>query len=206
MDATKIGCVGNSGGGTLTAYIAALDPRVSAVAIGCYITTLRRRMGNRIQQDPSANPEQDLFGFVSAGIDHAGLLAMIAPRPTLLGFARFDFFPIEGARAKRSTKPRGCMKSPAWVIASTGSKPPNDMACLSLAAPRRTNGLAAGCREAARRLPLPNSQSLPGLLRSCSFARTVRSAFLSDRGRSCRWLWNISMALKGRIGSRYEVF
>ena len=98
VDATKIGCVGNSGGGTLTAYIAALDPRVSAVAIGCYITTLRRRMGNRIQQDPSADPEQDLFGFVSAGIDHAGLLAMIAPRPTLLGFARFDFFPIEGAR------------------------------------------------------------------------------------------------------------
>jgi hypothetical protein len=98
VDATKIGCVGNSGGGTLTAYIAALDPRVTAVAIGCYITTLRRRMGNRIQQDPDADPEQDIFGFVSAGIDHAGLLAMIAPRPTLLGFARFDFFPIEGAR------------------------------------------------------------------------------------------------------------
>jgi hypothetical protein len=98
VDASKIGCVGNSGGGTLTAYIAALDARVSAVAIGCYITTLRRRMGNRIQQDPDADPEQDIFSFVSAGIDHAGLLAMIAPRPTLLGFAQFDFFPIEGAR------------------------------------------------------------------------------------------------------------
>ncbi|HEX3448668.1 MAG TPA: acetylxylan esterase [Isosphaeraceae bacterium] len=98
VDASRIGCVGNSGGGTLTAYIAALDSRVRAVAIGCYITTLRRRMGNRIQQDPDADPEQDIFGFVSEGIDHAGLLAMIAPRPTLLGFARFDFFPIEGAR------------------------------------------------------------------------------------------------------------
>jgi Acetyl xylan esterase (AXE1) len=98
VDTSKIGCVGNSGGGTLTAYIAALDTRVSAVAIGCYITTLRRRMGNRIQQDPDADPEQDIVGFVSEGIDHAGLLAMIAPRPTLLGFARLDFFPIEGAR------------------------------------------------------------------------------------------------------------
>ena len=98
VDASKIGCVGNSGGGTLTAYIAALDSRVTAVAIGCYITTLRRRMGNRIQQDPEADPEQDIFGFVSTGIDHAGLLAMIAPRPTLLGFAQLDFFPIEGAR------------------------------------------------------------------------------------------------------------
>src|SRR5205823_3612761 len=46
VDATKIGCVGNSGGGTLTAYITALDTRVAAAAICCYITTLPRRMGN----------------------------------------------------------------------------------------------------------------------------------------------------------------
>jgi cephalosporin-C deacetylase-like acetyl esterase len=98
VDAKKIGCVGNSGGGTLTAYISALDPRVAVAAICCYITTLPRRMGNRIEADPDADPEQDVFGFVSEGIDHAGLLALRAPRPTLLGTARFDFFPIEGAR------------------------------------------------------------------------------------------------------------
>jgi dienelactone hydrolase len=98
VDPRKLGCVGNSGGGTLTAYIAALDPRVSVAAICCYITTLPRRMANRIQTDPDADPEQDIYGFVSEGIDHAGLLALRAPRPTLLGTARFDFFPIEGAR------------------------------------------------------------------------------------------------------------
>jgi pimeloyl-ACP methyl ester carboxylesterase len=98
VDAERIGCVGNSGGGTLTAYIAALDPRVQAAAIGCYITTLPRRMGNRIQADPDADPEQDIAGFVSEGIDHAGLLALRVPRPTLLAAAQFDFFPIEGAR------------------------------------------------------------------------------------------------------------
>jgi len=98
VDPKRLGCVGNSGGGTLTAYIAALDPRVSVAAICCYITTLPRRMANRIQADPDADPEQDIFGFVSEGIDHAGLLALRAPRPTLLGTARFDFFPIEGAR------------------------------------------------------------------------------------------------------------
>src|SRR5262249_9233839 len=49
VDPARLGCVGNSGGGTLTAYIAALDPRVTAAAIGCYITTLPRRMVNRIQ-------------------------------------------------------------------------------------------------------------------------------------------------------------
>jgi dienelactone hydrolase len=98
VDPKRIGCVGNSGGGTLTAYITALDPRVAAAAICCYITTLPRRMGNRIQEDPSSDPEQDIFGVVSEGIDHAGLLALCAPRPTLVGSARFDFFPIEGAR------------------------------------------------------------------------------------------------------------
>ena len=98
VDARKLGCVGNSGGGTLTAYISALDPRVAVAAICCYITTLPRRMANRIQTDPDADPEQDLYGFVSEGLDHAGLLALRAPRPTLLGTARFDFFPIEGAR------------------------------------------------------------------------------------------------------------
>jgi len=97
VDKTKIGCVGNSGGGTLTAYIAALDPRVAAAAICCYITTLPRRMGNRIEADPSSDPEQDIFGFVSEGIDHAGLLALRAPKPTLIAAAKFDFFPIEGA-------------------------------------------------------------------------------------------------------------
>lgn len=98
VDATRIGCVGNSGGGTLTAYIAALDRRVAAAAICCYITTLPRRMGNRIQKDPASDPEQDIDRFVREGIDHAGLLALCAPRPTLVGSARLDFFPIEGAR------------------------------------------------------------------------------------------------------------
>src|SRR5262249_27715781 len=98
VDGKRLGCVGNSGGGTLTAYIAALDPRVRVAVPGCYITTLPRRMGNRIQRDPDSDPEQDIFGFVREGIDHAGLLALRAPRPTLIAAARLDFFPIEGAR------------------------------------------------------------------------------------------------------------
>jgi dienelactone hydrolase len=98
VDAERLGCVGNSGGGTLTSYISALDPRVKTAAIGCAITTLPRRMGNRIQADPDADPEQDIAGFVSEGIDHGGLLALRVPRPTLLAAAQFDFFPIEGTR------------------------------------------------------------------------------------------------------------
>lgn len=98
VDAKRIGCIGNSGGGTLTAYISALDSRVLVAVPSCYITTLPRRMGNRIEKDPDADPEQDIFGFVGEGIDHAGLLALRVPRQTLLGTAVRDFFPIEGAR------------------------------------------------------------------------------------------------------------
>jgi dienelactone hydrolase len=98
VDPKRLGCAGNSGGGTLTAYIAALDPRVLAAVPSCYLTTLPRRMANRIETDPDADPEQDIFGFVSEGIDHAGLLALRAPRPTLVGAAVHDFFPIEGTR------------------------------------------------------------------------------------------------------------
>jgi dienelactone hydrolase len=98
VDAKRIGCVGVSGGGTLTAYLAALDPRITSAAICCYITTLPRRMANRVPDDPDADPEQDVFDFVAEGIDHAGLLALCAPRPTLIGAAVRDFFPIEGTR------------------------------------------------------------------------------------------------------------
>jgi dienelactone hydrolase len=124
VNASKIGCVGNSGGGTLTAYISALDKRVTAAAICCYITTLPRRMANRIQQDPSSDPEQDISGFVSEGIDHAGLLALRAPSPTLVGSATLDFFPIEGAResfaeAKRLFEVAGAGESVSMVESPT---------------------------------------------------------------------------------------
>ena len=118
VDPKRIGCVGNSGGGTLTAYITALDPRVAAAAICCYITTLPRRMGNRIQDDPSADPEQDIFGFVGEGIDHAGLLALCAPRPTLLGTAGSISSPSKGP-ANRSPRRSGCTRSPAPASGST---------------------------------------------------------------------------------------
>lgn len=39
VDRTRIGVAGNSGGGTQSAYIAALDPRLAAAVISCYMTS-----------------------------------------------------------------------------------------------------------------------------------------------------------------------
>src|SRR5579863_8843575 len=96
VDPERINITGTSGGGTQTAYIAALDPRIKVIMPSCYITALPMRMYNRIFQDPDSDPEQDLYGMISSGIDHAGLLLLMYPRPVFVAAAVLDYFPIEG--------------------------------------------------------------------------------------------------------------
>jgi Acetyl xylan esterase (AXE1) len=95
-DPERINITGTSGGGTQAAYIAALDQRIKAAAISCYITALPMRVYNRIFQDPDSDPEQDLYGMIANGIDHPGLVMMMYPRPVFVAAAVLDFFPIEG--------------------------------------------------------------------------------------------------------------
>lgn len=96
VDAERISIVGTSGGGFQAAHIAALDKRIKVVVPSCYITALPMRIFNRIFADPDSDPEQDLFGMISNGVDHAGLLLLMYPRPVLVAAAVLDFFPIEG--------------------------------------------------------------------------------------------------------------
>ena len=97
VDATRIGITGNSGGGTLTTYIAMLDPRIKVASIVTFITSLSKKIENRIN-DAESDPEQDVQGLLEAGIDHPEFVGMIAPRPVMIGAAMRDFFPIEGTR------------------------------------------------------------------------------------------------------------
>ncbi len=96
VDPERISIVGTSGGGFQAAHIAALDKRIKVVVPSCYITALPMRIFNRIFADPDSDPEQDLFGMISNGVDHAGLLVLMYPRPVLVAAAVLDFFPIEG--------------------------------------------------------------------------------------------------------------
>lgn len=94
VDPTRVACTGNSGGGTHTAYLSALDDRIKAAAPSCYITSWRRLLESIGPQDA----EQCLPPFLKDGLDHADFIAAFAPKPYLILSAIRDFFSISGAR------------------------------------------------------------------------------------------------------------
>ncbi len=96
VDPERMNITGTSGGGFQAAHIAAVDPRIKVAAPSCYITALPMRVYNRIFKDPDSDPEQDLYGMISNGVDHPGLLLLMYPRPVFVAAAVLDFFPIEG--------------------------------------------------------------------------------------------------------------
>lgn len=93
IDPNRIGCTGNSGGGTQTSYLMALDDRIRAAAPSCYITGFEALLSTIGPQDA----EQNIFGQLAFGMDHADYLMMQAPMPILICAATKDFFDIDGA-------------------------------------------------------------------------------------------------------------
>ena len=93
IDAKRIGCTGNSGGGTLTSYLMALDERIVCAVPSCYLTSFRRLLQTIGPQDA----EQDIHAQIAYGMDHADYVMMRAPKPTLMSTATRDFFDIGGS-------------------------------------------------------------------------------------------------------------
>ena len=93
IDPQRLGCTGNSGGGTLTSYLMALDERIAAAAPSCYITTLEKLFATIGPQDA----EQNIPGQVAFGLEHADYVTLRAPRPTLICVGTQDYFNIDGA-------------------------------------------------------------------------------------------------------------
>jgi cephalosporin-C deacetylase-like acetyl esterase len=94
VDKGKIAVTGNSGGGTHTSYLAALEDRIHVAAPSCYITSWGRLLDTIGPQDA----EQCFPGFLADGLDHGDFLLAFAPRPFLVLSAIRDFFSIQGAR------------------------------------------------------------------------------------------------------------
>jgi hypothetical protein len=93
VDANRIGITGRSGGGTQSAYIAAFDDRIKAVAPENYFTNYTRLFQSMGPQDA----EQDFMYGIEQGLDMADLLLVRAPKPALMITTTQDMFPIQGA-------------------------------------------------------------------------------------------------------------
>ena len=94
VDPARIGITGRSGGGTQTAYIAAMDERILAAAPECYITTFDKLLRSIGPQDA----EQNLMYSLKKGFDLSDLIEIRAPKPTLMLTTTRDIFSIQGAR------------------------------------------------------------------------------------------------------------
>lgn len=93
VDGERVGCTGCSGGGTLTTYISALDPRIKAAAPACWMNSYRA-----LFTGPVGDSEQSLPNFLSSGLDETDYVELFAPKPWLIVSTIEDFFPLEGAR------------------------------------------------------------------------------------------------------------
>ncbi len=89
----RIGYMGNSGGGTMTSLIMAVEPRVAAAAPSCYLTSIREVVDHIGPQDA----EQCIFGQLAFGLNHASFVLMQG-QPVRMHCCHNDAFPFMGSR------------------------------------------------------------------------------------------------------------
>jgi cephalosporin-C deacetylase-like acetyl esterase len=89
VDPERIGCCGQSGGGTLTQFLAALDSRIRAAVVSMGNT--ENLAQSDVEPPGSADDaEQNIIPALARGIDRADLLYAFAPRPLLMGITLHD--------------------------------------------------------------------------------------------------------------------
>lgn len=93
-DPRTVGVTGNSGGGTLTEWLWAVDDRFTMAAPSCFVTTFLHNLENEIPADCEQYPP----GVVGAGLEMADLMAPRAPKPLLLLGQEYDYFDRRGLR------------------------------------------------------------------------------------------------------------
>jgi dienelactone hydrolase len=93
VDPKRVGVTGNSGGGTVTAWLCGLDQRWTMAAPGCFVTTFRRNLENELPADTEQCPPRAL----ALHLDHDDFLAAMAPRSVIVLAKEQDFFDVRGA-------------------------------------------------------------------------------------------------------------
>ena len=177
VDPDRINITGTSGGGFQAAHIAALDPRIKVAAPSCYITALPMRIYNRIFKDPDSDPEQDLYGMISNGVDHAGAAAPDVSAAGICCRCRARFLPYR-RHAKTFAKLQNCTLSfgHADRIAMDESYNGHQYSAENQEAAFEFLDHSTACLDRRTCLKLRNSTrsscSAPARGRSCSILRT----------------------------------
>ena len=95
LDKNRIMLTGCSGGGTMTAWVNALEDRLIAAAPSCAVTEWRRTVENELPIDAEQMP----FSLAGEGFDMADFLIASLPRPILICGETNDFFDERGQQA-----------------------------------------------------------------------------------------------------------
>jgi cephalosporin-C deacetylase-like acetyl esterase len=85
VDSSRIGAAGCSGGGALTTFIGALDPRVKVVVPACYPSSFQTMFATAGPHGEMVFPQ-----FLVSGLDTADLVELSAPTPWLLQATETD--------------------------------------------------------------------------------------------------------------------
>lgn len=91
VDAEKIACMGNSGGGTATIYAAAIEERIKVAMPSCALCTYKDSIGAMLHCTCNFVPN------IALDFDMGDLCGLIAPRPLIaVSGAQDNIFPHDG--------------------------------------------------------------------------------------------------------------
>ena len=93
VDPARLGAAGCSGGGALTTFIGAMDPRLKAVIPACYPNSYQLLFAG-----PDPDTEMSFPQFLVSGLDVADYVEVTAPTPWLIQETEQDYFTPAGAR------------------------------------------------------------------------------------------------------------
>lgn len=92
VDPKRVGLTGNSGGGTMTTWLWAMEKRFTMAAPSCFVTSFLANLENEIPADCEQYPP----GVLGGGLEMADFLIARAPEPVLLLGQKYCFFDRRG--------------------------------------------------------------------------------------------------------------
>ncbi|GAA4507076.1 alpha/beta hydrolase family protein [Hymenobacter ginsengisoli] len=175
VDAARVGCLGNSGGATQTAYFMAYDDRVQVAALCSYVAAGERNLTLTGPADGCVM----LPGAGAAGLDVADWPIMFASKPLLLLTGRYDFVDQTDMNAAYADTRR--------AYTALGQAEKTDLFTYDdghgISAPKRAAAVAWFRRWLGASGPLiaeGNDQPLPEAMLRCTATGQVATAFKEE--------------------------